>query len=138
MRPARHSSGRPTSSGSTHKRDGGTPACRRLHPSCRETASGANGERLAIVSPPAGQSLVLIPGVDPERQEVPLRAGSTVSGRLSWFVDGRYLGTADASDELWWTPQPGRHEIRVESETGASASRELMVREGAGGVAASG
>lgn len=82
-----------------------------------------------ILSPPRGQILVLLPGVDLADQEVPLAAdGDAASRRLSWFVNGEFLGTVDGDRELWWTPRPGEHEILVMDEAGTSAKRRLEVR----------
>ena len=83
----------------------------------------------AILSPPAGQVLVLLPGVAAADQEIPLQAESTrAGGDLSWFVDGEFLGTAAAEERLWWQPRPGKHEIVVMDEAGNSARRRLEVR----------
>jgi penicillin-binding protein 1C len=69
---------------------------------------------------------MLVPGVDLEAQEVPLAAEGG-GARASWFVDGRFLGTIEMHDRLWWTPSPGDHEIVVTDETGASATSRLTV-----------
>ena len=101
-----------------------------LAPGC-ETA----GRRTppAILSPPAGQILVLLPGVPTSDQEIPLQAESLMAGaRLSWFVDGEFLGTAAAEERLWWQPSPGRHEIVVMDEAGLSSRRRLEVRSRSG------
>ena len=82
----------------------------------------------AIVSPPAGHALLLIPGVPPERQEVPLEADTAGAGEVSWFVDGEWLGTVDPADRLWWRPSPGEHHLRVVDEAGQSSARTLVVR----------
>ncbi len=95
----------------------------------------AAGQRRApsILSPPAGQTLVLLPGLPTSRQEVPLQAESTTPGtRLSWFVDGVFLGTAPADERLWWEPVPGRHEILVLDEGGLSSRRVFEVRSRSG------
>ncbi|MEM7357302.1 MAG: penicillin-binding transpeptidase domain-containing protein, partial [Acidobacteriota bacterium] len=101
-----------------------------LAPGC-ETA----GRRTppAILSPPRGQTLVLLPGVAPSDQEIPLQAESMEAGaRLSWFVDGEFLGTAAAEERLWWLPSPGQHEIVVMDEAGLSSRRRLEVRSRSG------
>lgn len=80
-----------------------------------------------IVSPATGKILALLPGVGPERQEVPLLAEG--SGRTaSWFVDGRFLGRVPMQERLWWTPSPGEHRLVVTDETGASAARTVRVQ----------
>lgn len=84
-----------------------------------------------ITSPASGQTLVLLPGLPADRQEVPLAAEAAGgSGRLSWFVDGRYLGTFDPGERVWWTPSPGRHDIVVTAEDGLSDRRIVQVRAG--------
>ncbi len=106
-----------------------------LAPGCE--APPEPGE-LRILSPPQGQVLVLLPGVSPERQEVPLQAEVGGGSALSWFIDGEYLGSAPADERLWWQPVAGRHRIVVVDAAGRTAMRELQVREGlAGGALAS-
>ncbi|MEM7585655.1 MAG: penicillin-binding protein 1C [Acidobacteriota bacterium] len=84
----------------------------------------------AILSPPAGQILVLLPGIAASDQEVPLQAESGSPGaRLSWFIDGELLATVEASERVWWRPEPGRHEIVVMDEAGLSARRQVEVRQ---------
>ncbi len=102
------------------------PKAPTLAPECETTGRRAPP---AILSPPAGQILVLLPGVAASDQEIPLQAESTSPGtRLSWFVDGEFLGTAAAAERLWWLPDPGEHEIVVMDEAGLSASRRLAVK----------
>jgi penicillin-binding protein 1C len=82
-----------------------------------------------ILSPAAGQVTLLLPGVPAERQEVPLEAEAGQAGELTWFVDGRWLGTARADERLWWTPTLGMHEVQVSDERGLVARRQVVVRE---------
>ncbi len=82
-----------------------------------------------ILSPPAGQILVLLPGIPASDQEVPLQAESLSPGaRLSWFVDGELLATTEAAERAWWLPRLGRHEIVVMDEAGLSARRRIEVK----------
>jgi len=82
-----------------------------------------------ILSPQQGQIAVLIPGIDSKDQEIPLEAEShTPNARLSWFLDGRYLGSVEAHGRLWWIPEPGVHELLVMDHTGLSAEQRLEVR----------
>lgn len=96
----------------------------------------AEPDELRILSPPAGQVLVLLPGVPATRQEVPLQGEVGGGGRLSWFVDGEYLGTAAAEERFWWRPSAGTHRIVVVDAAGRKAERELQVREGLAGTEA--
>lgn len=92
-------------------------------------AVAADREPPRIVSPQDGRVALLVPGVAYDRQEIPLeaRAGG-VGAKLSWFVDGRYLGTVGPEEPLWWTPSPGRHEIVVTDDAGLADKRHLEVR----------
>jgi penicillin-binding protein 1C len=81
-----------------------------------------------IVSPSEGQVALLIPGVSPDQQEVPLEAEAAHDRELTWFVNGQYLGKARADERLWWTPAPGTHEILVSDDRGLSSRRLLVVR----------
>lgn len=99
-------------------------------PEWAEGCAVASGRRPpAIVSPQAGRVALLVPGVPYDRQNIPLeaRAGGTGT-KLSWFVDGRYLGTVAPEEPLWWTPSPGFHEIVVTDDAGLADTRKLEVR----------
>lgn len=93
-------------------------------PDCRPSgvASGP-----AILSPQANQVALLMSELGAESQEIPLAAESS-SGKLSWFINGEFLGTAPADERLWWRPRVGKHEIVVTDEAGQSARRVLVVR----------
>jgi penicillin-binding protein 1C len=81
----------------------------------------------AIVSPPSGQVVMLLPGVPATRQEIAFQA-ETPSPVVTWFVDGELVGTAASSERLFWTPSPGRHDVVVADETGLKDRRTLEVR----------
>jgi penicillin-binding protein 1C len=97
-----------------------------LAPGCEPTGPERAPE---IVSPAAGQVALLIPGLPPEQQEVPLEAEAEGHGELTWFVDGLYLGRARADERVWWQPSAGTHEIVVSDEQGRTDRRLLVVRE---------
>jgi penicillin-binding protein 1C len=77
--------------------------------------------------------LKLISGLEATAQEVELRAEAAPEVRLSWFVDGVWLGSAGADETLWWTPSPGAHEIVALDEAGRADRRALRVDRGAEG-----
>ncbi|MFU8805122.1 MAG: penicillin-binding protein 1C, partial [Bradymonadaceae bacterium] len=88
---------------------------------------GANPPR--ITSPARGQALILLAGLPPDRQRIPLRAeASLVDFPLSWFVDGAFIGHVDTDTPLFWQPTPGRHRIAVSDRTGRTAHQILNVR----------
>lgn len=97
-----------------------------LHPDCK---SLPRGSAPIIVSPPHSHRLVLMKGRASESQQIPLEAeASFAAERLDWFVNGELVGSAAAQDSVWWTPQPGVHEIVVSDAAGRSAKRTLEVR----------
>lgn len=110
-----------------------TPGPPSPSPGCEPSARSATLRRAKprILSPPAGQVLILLAGVAAQDQELPFEAETSGHAeRLSWFVDGEFLGKVDGQEVLWWTPRPGRHEILVVDDSGASSKRWLEVRSG--------
>ena len=103
-----------------------TPELPATTPGCSATADAAPP---TLISPQAGQVVLLLSGVPPSSQELPLAADSATPGSLSWFVDGAFLGRANADERLWWTPVPGRHEVVVVDAAGAVARRVVEVRD---------
>lgn len=101
-----------------------------LAPECRPISAVAPPR---IRSPEPGLVAVMLPGVDPARQHVPLEADSGSAEPLDWFVDGRWVGRAASDGRAWWTPSVGRHRIVVQDSVGQRASTELEVRLGRGG-----
>ena len=81
-----------------------------------------------ILSPRVGETHLLIPGLSSEEQEIPLEAETLRGTALSWFMNGRYLGTASPAKRMWWPPQKGRHQLVVMDETGAFARRHIHVK----------
>lgn len=95
-------------------------------PTCRPPDRGRPPR---IVSPESGQVVVLIPGVDPDAQQVALRAEAD-GDTLSWFVDGKLLDALPADEAIWWTPSAGTHTLIVMDPLGRSSTQELRVVEG--------
>jgi penicillin-binding protein 1C len=93
-----------------------------LHPDCASDEEAPP----RIESPVAGLTTLLVPGLDAERQEVPLEA--TGRGTLSWYVDGVHVGDGTSAERLWWTPVVGTHSIVVMDAGGRRARTELEVR----------
>ncbi len=81
------------------------------------------------ITSPRLQSINLIPGVPAKDQELPLEAESEIAGmKLSWFVDGQFIGSAGAQERLWWTPSVGKHEVLVMDNAGQASRRTVLVR----------
>jgi membrane carboxypeptidase/penicillin-binding protein PbpC len=82
-----------------------------------------------IVQPALGAVVVLVPGLDPASQELPLAADlDQPDGPLWWYVDGALLARTPADQQAWWTPSPGRHEIVVLASNGTGDRRWVEVR----------
>ncbi len=79
-----------------------------------------------IVSPQAGQTVLLIPGVPEARQPVPLLAEVMGDG-AAWFIDGEFLETVASGERAYYTPRPGEHEITVVDNAGQLARRTVKV-----------
>ena len=79
---------------------------------------------LSITSPVDGQQVVRDPAVSGDGQRVPLRA---TSADVWWFVDGGAVRPS-ADGAAWWTPVPGRHDVRVLDAAGHSADAWVDVR----------
>lgn len=96
-------------------------------PSFADGCTGdVEGAPPAILSPSDGQVVTLLSGVAATSQLVPL-AASTRAQSVSWFVDGTLIGTASASEKLYWTPTAGKHEIVAADDGGRKARRVLTV-----------
>jgi len=106
-------------------RAGGLPAPPKWAEGCSRPA-GREGPQ--IVHPPAGHVALLMPGMDPSRQQLPLVAEAGGGEELDWFVDGQFIGQAPAAERLWWTPSPGQHQIVASDQSGRLARRSLEVR----------
>jgi penicillin-binding protein 1C len=96
-------------------------------PSCAGTADAGPP---VILMPSEGQVIILIPGVAAKNQVVPLQV-STRAKTVSWFVDGELVGTAAATERVYWTPTVGKHDLVVADEAGRKARRKLIVQIGA-------
>jgi penicillin-binding protein 1C len=80
-----------------------------------------------MLTPGEGEVVTLLPGMAAERQSVQLTA-SAHTPHVAWFVDGELIGTTDASERVFWTPTPGKHEIVVADDSGRKARRTLEVK----------
>ena len=80
-----------------------------------------------MLTPGEGEVVTLLPGMAAERQTVQLTV-SAHTPHVAWFVDGELIGTGDASERMFWTPTPGKHEIVVADDSGRKARRTLEVK----------
>lgn len=107
-----------------HRRLPGAPP---LAPGCAVAVQAAP----QILSPEPGSTALLVPGLAPEEQEIPLAADAAdPTGRLDWFVDGRHVGSTQGDGRLWWVPTAGEHEVLVQDAEGRSDRVRFAVREG--------
>jgi penicillin-binding protein 1C len=97
-------------------------------PGCDPVAAGAPPR---ILSPGSDEVFVLIPGVAPDDQEIPLEAEAAVAhAPVHWYLDGAWLGTARADERLWWTPKPGTHTLVAMDDAGRTHQVRVEVRDG--------
>jgi penicillin-binding protein 1C len=80
-----------------------------------------------LLTPGEGEVVTLVPGLPAERQFVQLTTSAHTS-HVAWFIDGALIGTATASDRVFWTPTPGKHEIVVADDSGRKARRTVQVK----------
>jgi len=69
-----------------------------------------------IVYPAAGSIIALDPDIPPSRQRIALRLSTTGEPNWYWRMDKLALGKAEG--KLFWLPQPGKHQLRLENSLG--------------------
>ncbi|HJL19312.1 MAG TPA: penicillin-binding protein 1C [Sandaracinaceae bacterium LLY-WYZ-13_1] len=96
------------------------------------------GDRVAILAPADGATVVRDPVLPATAQRVVLRVAPPAgTARVRWEVDGRVVAEPAAPFEAFWAPSPGPHRIRAVAETErggerASAPIEITVDEPGG------
>jgi penicillin-binding protein 1C len=94
-------------------------------PACPHVVAAAEPR---IVSPQPQTTIVLIPGLRAEDQEIPLEAEVPgTSSSVFWFVNGKLLAQAAPTERVWLKPEPGEHEILVTDAAGRSDRLRLRV-----------
>ena len=69
-----------------------------------------------IVYPAAGSIIALDPDIPPSRQRIALRLSTAGESSWHWRMDTLALGKAEG--KLFWLPQPGKHQLRLENSVG--------------------
>lgn len=80
---------------------------------------------LCITAPADGLEVLGAPDGGPARLRL---SCSGQRGSVWWFDGSECLGRSDGDGGLWWTPAPGRHQLRVVDAAGRSAGAALAVR----------
>lgn len=93
-------------------------------PECRSRRSGSGP---SVMSPPDDTTITLMAGVPRSEQKIPLEAVLASHGKLNWFVNGRFIGSVDSGQRLWWEPEVGEYEFVVTDSHGRAARRVLEV-----------
>jgi hypothetical protein len=86
--------------------------------------SGPSSLRPRIVSPIPGADIV----IDDERKSLPLKSEGAV-GLVHWYLDDRYLETADHWATVIVDPGPGRHRLSLMDSRNMTAKSEFTVIE---------
>ena len=85
---------------------------------------------LQISSPRIGQIALMIKGVPAEKQQIALIANyPDPNATLYWYIDGDFLGSAQAFDKFWWTPVAGKHQLEVRDTKNHSDKQILEIRQ---------
>ena len=87
-------------------------------------------QQLTLVSPADRQEIVFSADEPVGRQQVSFKAAGRRAEKcpLWWFVDGQPIAVASLADQVWWSPTPGTHEVRVASADGQAAMARIRVR----------
>jgi penicillin-binding protein 1C len=100
------------------------PALPGLSPLCPDVPGGSGP---VILSPSAHTPYLMRPDTPATSQQVALRAASDEPGRMWWYVDGRFAGTADTDTPLFWPMIPGRHTASATDSQGRTGSAAFVV-----------
>lgn len=95
-----------------------------LDPQCRGSVID---DAPVIVSPEPGSKFVLVKYLPNEYQNIMLEAESITGENLHWFIDNRHYATARSGEKLFYTPEPGVHEIMCVDNRGRSHSLTFEV-----------
>lgn len=74
----------------------------------------------------ATDTVLLVPGLPAEAQEVPVDADAETE-QLAWFVDGHFVLRQPADRRFWWTPEPGTHRLTAVDDAGKADGVDLTV-----------
>jgi penicillin-binding protein 1C len=101
------------------------PDLPKIHPACVHIAKD---EELRIVSPAKNKVMMLIPGLDPKKQEMSFEVeGHSGTEEVSWFLNGRFLKTVRIDEQVWWVPEKGEFELTAVTSNGRSAMQKFRV-----------
>jgi penicillin-binding protein 1C len=83
-------------------------------------------DRPRIISP-AHRCEYFITNMDTQEQKLPL-AGTSDSGYLYWFINGRFYGKINTTQKLFWPMEKGTHQITCSDIYGKSSTVNIIVR----------
>jgi penicillin-binding protein 1C len=83
-------------------------------------------DRPRIISP-AHRCEYFITNMDAQAQKLPL-AGTSDSGYLYWFINGRFYGKINTTQKLFWPMEKGTHQITCSDIYGKSSTVNIIVR----------
>jgi penicillin-binding protein 1C len=95
------------------------------HPGCLEIATA---DRPVIVSPENGSVFQLLGQLPEEYQMIAFQASIPGGdGTVHWFLDGEFFARTEASDRIFYAPQPGFHTLLCVDERGRSGQVKFAV-----------
>ena len=80
---------------------------------------------LSIISPVPGASYFAAP-FDRERK-IPMKTEGGSGGRVWWYLDGEYIGTANRDATFFYSVSDGEHVVSAVDESGRTAKVDLKV-----------
>jgi penicillin-binding protein 1C len=83
---------------------------------------------LSIISPPDGSTYLIDPTLRREFQSLTLRAATSASGSIEWFVNGHAAGSAPPGESIAWPLSPGTHRVSARDSAGRSVEAVVTVR----------
>lgn len=94
-------------------------------PSCTRIAAG---QRPLITSPSANTEYKIRPNVDPRFQQIRLDASvSNKTQTIYWFLNQRLIFSGDPHQEVFLTPERGKHALICMDDEGRSSEIELVI-----------
>ena len=101
-------------------RIGAPPAERRL-----AGARAASVRALQILNPPRGARFILTGEAQGDR--IPLRSSNDAAGPVHWYLNGKFLATAEPNRPVMLALTPGSHKLVCMTPRGATAQARFIV-----------
>jgi penicillin-binding protein 1C len=96
-------------------------------PGCSMEETALTGKGPQITSPRQGVVYSLrASSIDQERISLSALTDADTQ-KVHWFMNEEYLGQSQNNKPFFWTPKPGKYQVRAIDDLGRSTVRELRV-----------